>query len=285
MIRLASLAALAVLAGCAWGPGTGFASLERVALTTTLPVSPERLDEAGRLKTDNGYLVALGDKVRVYFKDLALQAPGAPGGAVGTFDPANPPAGYSLCHGGHCHRADGALIDYAEIQAELSGSGAAAARTVVTLTPFAQVAFVAPNGEGLVDAFNCAPGCALDQGRLDAAPLALAKLEAFGEVASGPGLAPLGSAPISWVLVLPAESLKFRAELDATISRTSAEKLALFGRLVLSERLFDGIDWARLALGATPGTILQLGDDAATRETLLANLARAQWSAELKRYP
>jgi hypothetical protein len=289
-VRLGLLAASAVLAGClvvscAWGPGTGFASLERVAVTTTLPVPAARLDEAGRLKTDNGYRVALGDKVRVYFKDLSLQAPGAPGGATGgTFDPANPPPGYSLCHGGHCHRADGALIDYADIQAELAGGGATAARTVVRLTPFSQVAFVAPNGEGLVDSFNCAPGCTLDQGDLSRAPLALTKFEAYGTVEAGPGMTALGAAPVSWVVELPAESLTYQAELDATVSRTSPATLGLFGRLVLSERLFDGIEWERLA-AAQPGATLRLAQDAKTKETLLANLARAQWTAELKRYP
>jgi hypothetical protein len=285
-VKLGLIAATAFLAvGCAWGPGTGFASLERVAVTTTLPVPATRLDEAGRLKTDNGYRVALGDKVRVYLKDFSLQAPGAPGGSGGgTFDPANPPPGYSLCHGGHCHRADGALIDYADIQAELAGGGATAPRTVVRLTPFAQVAFVAPNGEGLVDSFNCAPGCALDQGELSRAPLALAKFEAYGTVEAGPGLTPLGAAPVSWVVELPAESLTYQADLDATVSRTSPARLALFGRLALSERLFDGIEWERLA-SAQPGASLRLDQDAKTRETLLANLARAQWTAELKRYP
>jgi hypothetical protein len=284
-VRIGLLAAAALLAGCAWGPGTGFASLERVAVTTTLPVPAARLDEAGRLKTDNGFRVALGDKLRVYFKDLGLQAPGAPAGATGgTFDPANPPPGYSLCHGGHCHRADGALIDYADIQAEMSGGAASAPSTVVRLTPFAQVAFVAPNGEGLVDSFNCAPGCTLDQGDLSRAPLALSKFEAYGTVEAGPGLTPLGGAPVSWVIELPAESLTYQADLDATVSRTSPARLALFGQLVLSERLFDGIEWARLA-DAQPGQALRLDRDAKTKETLLANLARAQWSAELKRYP
>lgn len=279
------LIAALVLGGCAWGPGTGFASLERVTATVTLPVGAARQDEAGRFKTDNGYRVKLSDTVRIYVKELSLQAPGSAGtGGGGTFDPANPPPGYSLCHGGHCHRSDGALIDYEDIQAELATGGAAAPTVVLRLTPFNQVAFVAPNGEGLIDSFQCDPACALDQGKLNRVPLALSKLEAYGEVEAGPGLAPLGASPVPWVLVLPAESLTFQAEVDTTVSRTSPQRLALSGRLVLSEKLFDGIAWDRLA-AAQPNRTLQLEADAATRETLLTNLAQARWTAELRQFP
>jgi len=46
------------------------------------------------------------------------------------FDPADPPAGYSLCHSGHCHSDDGRLVDYADIAAELAGGGSSGAPLV-----------------------------------------------------------------------------------------------------------------------------------------------------------
>jgi len=42
-------------------------------------------------------------------------------GGGGELDPANPPPGFSLCHNGHCHAADGRLVPYAEVVAESAG--------------------------------------------------------------------------------------------------------------------------------------------------------------------
>ena len=55
-------------------------------------------------------------------------------GAVGlSFDPANPPPGYTLCHNGHCHSTGGDLVDYEDIQAELAGGEGATSTTALAL--------------------------------------------------------------------------------------------------------------------------------------------------------
>jgi hypothetical protein len=68
-----------------------------------------------------------------------------------SFDPAKPPPGYTLCHGGHCHATDGRLVDYADIQAELlgeSGGGAEVSLPLTsTLTLAPEFGVVAPTGE------------------------------------------------------------------------------------------------------------------------------------------
>jgi hypothetical protein len=48
---------------------------------------------------------------------------GAAAGTGAEFDPQNPPAGCSLCHGGHCH-CDGELVDYDELRARVADGGA-----------------------------------------------------------------------------------------------------------------------------------------------------------------
>ena len=52
------------------------------------------------------------------------------GGSGGSFDPANPPKGYTLCHTGHCHSEDGELIPYEEVKAEMAAGGGTSTRTL-----------------------------------------------------------------------------------------------------------------------------------------------------------
>lgn len=277
-----------VLAGCAWGPGTSFASLEKAAVTAGLPIETGRRDDAGRLKTDNGYRLTVSEgRLRVYVGQLNLLGPAgaATAGTGAAFDPAHPPAGYTLCHSGHCHRADGALVSYEDVQAQLAGGGAAAPKQVLALTPYNPVLFVPVGGETSLDSFLCngALSCMIDQGPIAHANLAVTRVQAYGTAEAGPGLPPLG-APIQWELDLPAEALSYSAKTNATVDRTSPYALGVFGRLVVTDRLFDAIEWDRLAQAAHGATV-HLEADAKTQETLLANLAKSQWTAEIGRTP
>jgi hypothetical protein len=283
--------ALAV-AGCAWGPGAGFATLQKAEVTAALPLESTRRDEQGRWKTDNGYRLEVAEGlVRVYIGPVTLDGPGpatgAPTGAV--FDPANPPPGYSLCHGGHCHRADGALIDYADIQAELSQGGVRPSRQfVMTLRPVDPVAFVPLGGEAKLDSFSCdAGGCDFPQATVDGAVVRITRLQAYGRVAAGAGVPDVGN--VRWELDLDlgvlnqAVSLKSDVE-HRVINREGVARLQLSGRLHVTERLFDGIQWERLAKAASGGTI-HLGADDPTKETLAGNIARFGWQAQLQPWP
>jgi hypothetical protein len=280
---------LLVLAGCAWGPGSSFASLEKATVAASLPIENGRRDEAGRLKTDNGYRLTVSEgQVRVYVGALDLLGP-ATAAAAGTgaaFDPAHPPAGYTLCHSGHCHRTDGALVSYEDVQAQLAGGGAAAPQQVLGLTPYTQVLFVPVGGETSSDAFLCngAMSCMMPQGSVATSRLDVSRLQAYGQAEAEPGLPALGAAPLRWELDLTTEALSYSAKTPATIDRTSPYALGLSGRLAMTDRLFDGIEWDRLAQAANGATV-HLEADAKTKETLLANLAKASWTAELKRYP
>lgn len=70
-----------------------------------------------RLRTSKDFEVQL-DSVELEISTVSI---GLGQGEVTGFDPANPPEGYSLCHNGHCHAADGRLVDYEDIAAEISG--------------------------------------------------------------------------------------------------------------------------------------------------------------------
>ncbi|MFN3429538.1 MAG: hypothetical protein ACK46X_06265 [Candidatus Sericytochromatia bacterium] len=288
-------AAVAALAGCAWGPGAGFATLQKAVTTQALSLSPDRVDETGRWKTDNGYRLTVSEGiVRVFVAAVTLEETGESGagntaGASAAFDPANPPPGYSLCHGGHCHRADGALIDYADIQASLAGGTVQTTRTLMALVPTTKVAFVPLGGEASLTSFNCRLGvdgaCDFGEGVAETATLQVERLQAYGRAAAGPGLGlgDLGTGSVEWVLDLDQESQpsKLQANMGPrVIDRLGPADLRFTGRLQVTERLFDGIDWDRLAKAAN-GATLKLETDEVTRERILSNLAKSSWSAEL----
>lgn len=89
----------ALLAGCVWGPGEPFVELVQVDLQVEVDGDAD---------------------ARVTGARLLLQS--LQGGV--SFDPADPPEGYSLCHNGHCHKDDGTLPTYEQIEAELAGDAA-----------------------------------------------------------------------------------------------------------------------------------------------------------------
>jgi hypothetical protein len=272
-----------VVAGCVWGPGTGFATMTGGTVETSLSLSSGRLDPNGAWKTNNGYLIRLNsDAVSIEGLGVALQAPGEAGeaGTGATFDPAKPPPGYLLCHNGHCDRADGALVPYAEIEAELArGTGATPPRTVLTLQSAAEgPASVPIGGRPVVTLGRCQPACALDQGRISRLVFTGTTLRASGTVQAAPGTATLGATPRAWTLALPLSSFAPVANTDTTIDRDQAARLAVAASFKVSDRLLDGIDWARLS---SQGDSIALESDAATREALLANLANSTWSAQI----
>ncbi len=110
-----------VLAGCGLDEGRPWGEVT-LKLEAAFEPGASRV-EAGRLKTALDYRVAISS-IDVEVASVAMTA--LVDGAA-AFDPGNPPDGYSLCHNGHCHSADGRLVDYEDIAAELAGAGDAPA--------------------------------------------------------------------------------------------------------------------------------------------------------------
>lgn len=119
------------LLGCAFTSGAGFGDLTEMTVRAALTPGAARDLGGGELLTQDGYAVRV-DRFELTLGSVDLLALSGGGGGGGVFDPANPPEGYSLCHGGHCHSDEGALVDYADIEAELAG-GAATFSAVVSL--------------------------------------------------------------------------------------------------------------------------------------------------------
>lgn len=116
-----SLVAAALLVAlwpaCAWEPGNPWGVLQ-LGVQVRATVAADRLLPDGRFKTASEYLW------RYEHFEVELDAARVvvvPDTAKLSFDPAKPPTGYTLCHGGHCHATDGRLVDYATVEAGLLG--------------------------------------------------------------------------------------------------------------------------------------------------------------------
>jgi hypothetical protein len=153
-------------AGLPWG------SLE-ASMEASFDPSEGRLDEQGRLKTSQSYIVAIDD-LQVAFDafTLVLSSSGS-----ASFDPSNPPPGYSLCHNGHCHSDAGELVDYEIIALEMAGgSGGTRFSVGLDAKPWALTS------EGVsVGVSPCDPSpCELPRGELAGLELAVGTLSLRG---------------------------------------------------------------------------------------------------------
>ena len=268
---------LLTLGACAWGPGQGFAVVEPT-VRVAYEAQPARNADNGYQKLASDYQVRM-DSASMRLDDIELLAISS--GSGGGFDPANPPAGYTLCHNGHCHRADGALIPYEEVAAGIGGGGGS--RTVVTLPMEEPLNLLAPETR----AVGCEPECALPQTRVSQGRWGIKTLRLEGTVRDG-RVPPRIASERRFVLErMPGENdapvavLTGRLELPSDRETPPEAKLAL--RLVLTAQLFDTVDWATLA--QNPDGVVDFGDPANAKalEAVLEQLARISPEAEVTR--
>mgnify|MGYP001818605108 CR=1 FL=1 len=173
-LTLGVIAAAVGTAGCAFEPGEAYG-----VVSASLDARYGELEDRA---TDDGFEKLNTDfQVRLTSATLTVDAveliDSGVGAEVQSFDPANPPPGYSLCHGGHCHADDGRLVDYEEIAAELASGTGSAQTPVATMTP-GLMDMLAPTAIAL----ECAPDCALDEGYLVLARLTASRLALRGQV-------------------------------------------------------------------------------------------------------
>lgn len=278
--RLALALLAAPLAGaCTFAPGGAFATLTAAPLTIRFTPGEGRLDGNGRLKTDLGYRLTLSS-LSLTVDTLAFQSSAtraAAGTATTAFDPAKPPAGYTLCHGGHCHRQDGALVDYADIQAEMAGGGTTTRQDALALPLGRTVNLLALQPADMP--ILCPQGCHLDQGTWTRAELRFGKLEAGGTVTDDTSAQRLGSnGSRSWRLSWSPPALG--KAISTTISRKSPANLSPTVTLQISDQLFDRIDWATLPNQAQA---LVLDQIPATAGQLVENLAQSTLTVRIDR--
>lgn len=267
--------------GCTFSDGDPWGRLD-LSAQARLEDNAGRFDASGALLTPQNVRVAL-ERLDVTFASVEVIVNSVDAGPTG-FDPANPPAGYSLCHNGHCHRDDGALVDYEDIEAELAvgagGGGAPVGRVIDAAVALSRTPQALPMEP-------CVDDCELGRGQLGAARLTLTRLTLTGRAYPiDPALSSLPEAGVEVALDLPLQ-LVFAIPLEGRIDDGEPVGVDLALDFVLTTKLLDGLDWERLLDGADPqGAPVALGEDPETTALILESLEGASvLSAQTTRVP
>lgn len=244
---------LPLAGGCTFSEGVPWGHLDLTAEAAFVPSAARQ--EGDRFKTP-GYTVAF-DTLTATIASVGVTV--AAGAGDLSFDPANPPEGYTLCHGGHCHSDDGRLVSYEDVQAELlasSGGGADGVRRVSYggASPLGSVAVA-------LDLEACEP-CDLPRGTVAQADAVLTAFSvsgrAFDRADTGDPTLPEDGLPF-YADVTAARTL--RVDLDEAID--TGEPLGLAVHLVIGpgETFLDRVDFETLAEAWDGATPIDLGDD------------------------
>ena len=264
VVVVASSSACTLQAGLPWGEAD-------VGLQAQLALDDDRLDEDGAGVTSTDWAFDLRSlSLSPVEARLLLQGDG--GTATTTFDPANPPAGYSLCHGGHCHADDGRLVDYADIAAEISGS-ASTGGDALTLAATDDAVDVA---DGVVDVAlgPCTPDCTLPPGALSRLEVALAGVRLQGSVhdrRTGDRARLQGEHAVD--LVVDADVV-IGVEVAGAIGRDEPVGVGVDAVLSIAPGLLDGVDFAAVVAG----------DDDDASATVAEHLLQSTLTASVERF-
>lgn len=245
----------AISGGCATEPGQPWGAAE-LTVTVQMDVPLDRQLANGGIRTAAGYALYL-QEVALDVREVSLLVRPA-GSTSSVFDPANPPARYSLCHNGHCHRDDGALIDYADIEAELlAATGAKVATPGLTLALAETVTIT--GGVVAVSLPGCTvqDRCELPRGQLQTARVRVAALRLWGTIqdADGQGRLPAQGATLQVTIPLSVADQGLGAAASLSGALDNGEKAGVRARLLLTlvPTWLDGAD-----LGALTGPDLVL---------------------------
>jgi hypothetical protein len=223
--------------GCAFVAGNPWGDID-VALAAGFAPGPLRIDEEGRLKTAQSYAIAI-DELEATFAAITIQQ-ADPAKKALSFDPARPPPGFSLCHGGHCHADDGRLVPYAEVEASIVGGDAR-----IPEAPFDLQGVTVPLGADLAPlaAVCAADPCLLERGPIVAAALEVPRVHVRGtafDLLNDARLPPEG-APFEADFELPAALF---VDLDAEAERFQPLHFLVQARFLLAEGFLDDVDFA-----------------------------------------
>ena len=274
-MRLAALLLLAA-GGCAFEPGGWFATVSP-SLNAGYLTRPDRDAGGGWQKLNTDYQVSV-TRASLQLGEVGLLGASGGGGPT-TFDPAHPPPGYSLCHNGHCHSADGRLVSYAEIEAQLGGGTGGGLQPVITLAAADTLDLLAPAERPL----TCKPTCNLDRTRIVRvrAPVRVLALE--GNVRDGRTPARLAETPFRWETADPGKAPLLETEVDLPADRDHPPAVTLRLDLELGAALLDGIDFAAFTTSAGTLDLTAAGNPAAD-ERIRLNLAEQSFlSASVSR--
>jgi hypothetical protein len=120
--RLIVLIAAATWVGCSFTDGRPWGRVDAQPAAQSL--------ESSRALPDDMNLERATLEAEIFLESVSTSS----GGSGGTFSPANPPEGYTLCHNGHCHSDGGELVPYEEVRAEMASGGGTSTSTIGSWT-------------------------------------------------------------------------------------------------------------------------------------------------------
>lgn len=233
-----ALALVASLAGCAFEDGEPWA---RADFSVEVEFDEAGRRDDGRLKTVRNYAVAL-DEVRVVLGAMSVVAGAAD--AV-SFDPADPPEGYSLCHNGHCHSDDGRLVDYDEIRADEGGEGGVEVTSTLLRSVPLQTAPTTIEGD------DCGGACDLPRGAITSGRILIREVTLVGTAHDTLAEPRLPEDGVDFELSWPVE-IELQAPASAVVGNGLEGDVRVDGDLVISAQILDEIDFSNLEATTTP---------------------------------
>lgn len=202
-----------------------------------------RFDQAdrvsgGRLLTSKNYAVQL-DSLQLGLVSVIVRT--SSDSAEISFDPANPPPGYSLCHNGHCHYVDGSLVDYADIEAEVAGASAGGETLVQAIESNVDVIKYTD-----VELGQCSNNCELGRVSLRTVDLNVGSISWSGRVFDTRSESRLPPEGIELTGSLPI-SLTYSTLVDAATGPQEEVGIDLDLQYVVASPILDLFDFAELA--------------------------------------
>jgi hypothetical protein len=267
MRRALALGAALVSVGCTFEDGTGFGTLSEAELSVELVPGEARDLGNHTVLTDKGYALRLEPAI-LTLEAVELKELRGGGGQAVSFDPANPPPGYSLCHAGHCHADDGSVPTYEEVEEQLAG-GSASFVPVVSLPVGAPIDLWSgvPVPLGAPE-----PSSELPQANLRRVSVTATQLELRGEASLGPAAGGIGPTPVPLEIVLPLGGA-FEKSFELEITREEPGEFSISVDVVLTARVIDGIDYATLVSG---GSLTLTDPEDAAALTLVESLLQSE---------
>jgi hypothetical protein len=244
-----------VIVGCGLDNGRPFLALDP-QITAQFEADPARGVEPGWQKLASEYEVQV-TRVKLALRQIELVGPTK---AAASFDPAKPPPGFSLCHGGHCHADDGRLVAYEDVIAEATGT---MSLPLLVLGP-ATLDLLAPTAVRL----PCPSGCEAGPGAITRARITIERLVVEGTVRDGPGVQqPIGSVAFALNVANAANRPlpQVTVPLALPADNQHAPEVSLTLDLRIGSALLDAVPWPslltkdgriELATEAAPGAAL-----------------------------
>lgn len=264
---------VALSAGCTFEPGVGFATLEGASLHAWFDPGSGRDLGDGAFLTDGAWQVD-PDLLALEVEGAALVSYAGTSGE--TFDPTDPPEGYSGCHSGHCHAEDGSLVSYEEIEAELAG-GEATGTTVATVVAGESLDLLQGSEGAWTDV---EPSPELPRGDISRVSLLLSGLSLQARVqesTSDTGTSDTGSAALYLEVDLALEAT-LEASVDLEVDRQGQPTVSLDLSLPVDGTLLDDLDLEDLS---SEGIVVV--DDAGSEAgaTIVENLSQNTLEVDL----